>query len=142
MSCNSQSSSYGDRGYQSSTVNSTPSSYSKLSSYNRGMQGIQPVLPANTTSGFYVVPDWPHVLSYDTLTKSGENGYASIQSAYGSGAQNCCPRYKKVPCNLNPMYPSCPSQAPQQSCDPENNAPQYMMPVSSCSNDMGYNWSA
>jgi hypothetical protein len=134
MTCSSQCSqcsACGAGGYRSSTVNSAPSSYSNLNSYNKGMQGIQPVVPATTTSGFYVVPDWPYKLSYDTLSKGGCGGYGSIQSAYGAGAENCCPRYKKVPCNMAPQYAACPMMAPQQPCNPDNSAPQ-LMPVSTC----------
>ena len=120
------------RGYQSSTVNSAPSTYSNLSTYNTGMQGIQPVVPATTTSGFYVVPDWPYKLTYDTLSKNGSGGYASIQSAYGIGAENCCPRYKQVPCNQAPAMAPCAVMAPRQPCNPETSAPQLIMPVSTC----------
>ena len=135
MSCTSQCSqcsACGDGGYQSSTVNSAPSSYSKLSSYNKGMQGISPVVPATTTSGVYVVPAWPYKLTYDTLSKNGCGGYANIQSAYGVGAENCCPKFMTVPCNQDPVYAPCPLMAPQQPCNPDTSAPQLMMPVSTC----------
>jgi len=53
----------------------------------------------NAASGYYVVPDINPVLSYDTLVKGNScNGYANITSAYGIGAENCCPGYKKMCC--------------------------------------------
>jgi hypothetical protein len=125
-------SSCGAGGFQSSTVNSSPSTYSTLNTYNRGMQGIQPVVPATTVSGFYVVPDLDPRLPYDTLSRGGSGGYGSIVSAYGAGAQNCCPKYKNVPCNAPMQFAPCAMRAPQQACNPDTSAPQLMAPVSTC----------
>lgn len=98
--------------YLASTTNYPSCAYSSIEPYNStGWQGPPSCAPIQ--SGYYIVPDINPVLSYDTLVKGAScNGYASIVSAYGVGAENCCPGYKKMCCaNPIPCAPCAPVMA-------------------------------
>jgi hypothetical protein len=121
--------SYGNR----STVYGNSCSYNNLMSYNNGIQGLKPAVPTSTVSGTYVVPGWNHVLSYDTLTKGNScGGYASIVSAYGEGAQDCCPAYGAATCDTVSSCVPCVAAAAPPVCNPSASNPQVISRPTAC----------
>jgi len=100
--------------YTASTTNYPGCGYSSINAYqSSSFHGPGYADAVNVSAGYYIVPDINPVLSYDTLVKGNScNGYASITSAYGVNAENCCPPYKKICCN-DPV--PCAPCAPVQS---------------------------
>ena len=140
MSCNS----CGDlcSEYPGAGPNGPSCSYATLNSYNGGSNAMANSFalmnpPRNSQAqlqaqGFdasccsYVVPAWAYRPTYDSLQMgSGCGGYASIISAYGVGAENCCPKYTISNVADIPCRPCAADTAPCQ-CDPNMSAPQYM----------------
>ncbi len=80
------------------TVNGASCQYARLTSYNQGVMGTNPPIPAGTTVGVYkvLVTNPP---TYDTLVKGGScSGYANIITAYGANADNCSPKCETRNC--------------------------------------------
>lgn len=80
------------------SANGASCNYANLGAYNQGysMQ-IAPV--GRTTQGSYIVPQW-NAISYDSLTGDIPtcSGFATIESAYGTGAGNCQTTYRTTLC--------------------------------------------
>lgn len=87
--------------YNASTTNYPGCGYRSINQYkSSSFQGPGYADAVNSHAGHYIVPDINPVLSYDTLVKGhSTNGYATIASAYGPDAQDCCPKYKKMSCS-------------------------------------------
>ena len=106
--------------YSASVVGGPGCSYSNLNKYNAVNASMSPPVPSSVVSGYYVVPNWNPVLSYDTLVKgSCCSSYPSIVSAYGEGAECCQTPYTKICCQPAcppPCGPRPPLAAPVQKC--------------------------
>lgn len=140
MSCNTSESSCG----------SNPScSYQTLSNYNENgtyansydlMNPMRNVSNGACGGNSYVVPAWNYRPSYDTLVKGNScNGYANIVSAYGVGAESCCPKYTTKRCDCMPKCRPCQNDVVTCPCDPDTSAPQYMPKVNSCGGNTDVN---
>ena len=87
----------------SMSTNGLACSYKSLSNYNGQSQGQMnsPPVPATTTSGVYIVPNYGSI-GYSALTGNGAapscSGYFSITNGYGAGADNCNTTYSQKLC--------------------------------------------
>jgi hypothetical protein len=124
MSCNSLS--------KQSTVHFPKGPYGTLSNYhankvNSSSFALMNSLPRSTPG--YTVPLWNFRPSYDTLVKGAAYGsYPNIIDAYGSGAENCCPKYG-TPQNCDAPISCQPCEADTVEpcvCNPDMSAPQFM----------------
>jgi hypothetical protein len=85
------------------TVNYSSCAYTTLNNYNSSAAGTlgQPAVPATTTSGHYIVPNYSAIgysaLTHDTNSPSC-SGYFNITNAYGASANNCDTQYSQSPC--------------------------------------------
>jgi hypothetical protein len=123
-------------------INNNPSCfYNTLSTYNAngtyansyGLMNPMRDTINGECGNSYVVPAWPWRPTYDTLVKGNScNGYANIQSAYGVGAENCCPKYTTKRCDCVPKCRPCQNDVINCACDPETSAPQYMPKLNAC----------
>lgn len=80
--------------YNNSSVKGSSCSYSSLSNYNNGSQGMRAPAPATNVTG-YIVPDY-QAPGYNTLShNAGPScvGYFNIQSAYGKNGGSCGTKY-------------------------------------------------
>jgi hypothetical protein len=87
----------------SDSVKGSSCAYANLSSYNSSVPGSlgSPAVPATTTSGVYVVPNYS-AIGYSALTHDAAipscSGYFNISNAYGADAANCNTQYSQSPC--------------------------------------------
>ncbi len=89
--------------YNNTSVGGSSCSYASLSNYNNGSQGMNPPVPAGTTVGKYIVPDYapPGYASISSGVPSC-SGYRTINQAYGTDANgNCGTKFVSRSCGGN-----------------------------------------
>ena len=87
--------------YTNSAVQSGPCSYTNLSTYNNGAQGMASAPAMSAAARELIVPTFGGVAGYNTVSGRGVptcSGYANLQSAYGNNAGGCSSQYVSKLC--------------------------------------------